>query len=349
MRETQRRMIRPCMLCLLVASAVQAETPGVQAETPGVVMLLSEPGGTKTVLVEQRGDARIQLGAVLHARGGIARGALTAEGFAVIAQMTDARDASWSSSLSLLDARGRTTATVDRVAHASKPVVTASGEVLVNRGVAGRVVEPVKGYGAPLRVDALTVEAVSTTGRSRVLFRRDGYLLFVAGATAAEAIVYALGPGSTPLLAVDLSSGAVRTVAPHLELARDFSLSGDSIVFTESAGREQWRVVKLSLKDGARQELTRAQFLPFVPFQLSLGLALNATDGSGLRVGEHALQCVHGPGIDELQATSGKFAAGLHVHDGQMPRVVLFDLERGTSTAVPQTPGLRPEIVGVRP
>lgn len=327
------------------------------AATPGVVLLLSDPNGGRTQLIEQRGDARLELAAIDHVRGGIVKGALASKGIAVIAQTEESRDPSWASSLLFIDARGKSSVLVDRVAHASRPVVAPSGEIVVSRGVTGIEPSHSKGFGATLRMDEVTVEAVDPeTGKARVLLRRSGYLLFVAGVTLKEAIIYSIGPGSTPVLAVNLKTSAVRTVAAHVELGRDFSIKTgavSSVFFTERTANE-WRVSSRALESAARHGDPIIE--NDTPYQLADARQLlrRPEVGGALSRFAEAQDCPHGAGVDEIDGISpdGRWAAALHRTDGEMPRTVLFDLYAttpGFALALSQSAGLRPEIVGVRP
>lgn len=327
------------------------------AATPGVVLLLSDPNGGRTQLVEQRGDTRMELAAIDHVRGGIVKGALASKGIAVIAQTEESRDPSWASSLVFIDDRGNSSVLVDRVAHASRPVVAATGEILVSRGLTGTEPSHSKGYGATLRIDALTVEAVDpATGKARVLLRRGGYLLFVAGVTAKEAIIYSIGPGSTPLLAVNLKTSAVRTLAAHVELGRDFSIKTgavSSVFFTERVA-DEWRVSSRVLEYAASHGDPILE--NDTPYQLTdARRMLRGPEIGGVRTRFAVTQdCPHGAGVDEVDGISpdGRWAAALHRTEGEMPRPVLFDLyatKPAVALALTEVTGLRPEIVGVRP
>lgn len=332
--------MRSLFLVLLCSSAAHA--------APGVVVLWTEPQGTRTQVVEHRGEEQRPLGGFEHTRGAAPKAALIKSGVAVIAQRTDARDSSWASSLGVIDAKGATRWLIDGVAYASRPVVALTGELLVSRGMPGREPDYSKGYGAQLRVDECMVDAIHpVTGERRLLLQRSGYLLHVAGVTDTEALIYVIRPGSTPLVAVDLKTAAVRTVAEHLESARDFSLSATSVIFTERTS-EGWRVVRMSLSSPRGQEQLAAASTPeLAPFAVAQGPVFinGVTDVFGRR---------SEPGVELLDlrvsTPEGRFVVGLRRVEAEMPSVVLFDRSRdGTMKVVPPLPGLRPEIAGVRP
>lgn len=279
---------------------------------------------------------------------------------AVIAETTETRDRSWNSSLFLVTAQGETRSLVDRVYASTRPFIAGTGEILVTRGVAGAEVEPVRGAFQQLRMDAITIDAVNPeTGAARTVWRLTGYLSFMAGVAGDEVLTYDIGPGATPIMAIDVKSGAARTLVPQASLARDFrvSLDGKLLTYTEHSpsGVDDWRVVKVDVATGAREIVTTQPNLALLSYPLPTGLAFNPPDASGLTLvtarGNKELPCPWGAGADDLLALSrdGNWAGGLHETPSAFPQPFLLDLRSGASFPVVVPEGIRVDVAGVLP
>ena len=141
----------------------------------------------------------------------------------------------------------------DRVFYASHPLPLASGEVAVERGVAGA---PIAGR---VRVDELTIDAVDPrTHATRTLLVTTGFEAHLAALAGDEIVVYLVQPGVASLRAVDWRSGRQRVILPSLPpYAHDFSVEGAALVVhnRDDVRRERETVERIDLATGARTRL----------------------------------------------------------------------------------------------
>ncbi len=163
--------------------------------------------------------AYIPGGAIKTAR--LASGAVVA-----VAERGVGFDPSWASSLLGAPGNGAAVELVDRVFHASRPLPLPSGEVVVERGVAGPVVP------GRVRVDELTLDAVDPRTRAvRTLYVTTGFEAHLAALAGDEIIVYLVQPGVASLRAIDWRTGKERVVLPSLPpYAHDFAVDGGALV-----------------------------------------------------------------------------------------------------------------------
>jgi hypothetical protein len=159
-------------------------------------------------------------------------------------------DRSWASSLLIEGGNG--VELCDRVFHASRPLVTPDGDVVVERGRAGEV-QPGR-----MRVDELTLDVVDAGGRARTLYRARGFEAHLAGLAGGEVIVYLVQPDVASLRAIDLATGRERVIVPSLApFASDFAVAGGAIELTNRDDADRHRLVRerIDAASGARTRL----------------------------------------------------------------------------------------------
>lgn len=141
------------------------------------------------------------------------------------------------------------------VVHASTPLPFGD-RVLVSRGAAGPTIPGVA------RVDELSIDAISpTTGAIETIAKHRGYLLFLAGATDREILLYRVGVDGADIVAVDPTDPAhpTRTLAQGIApYARDFSVDAidGRLVFVNRREDGAWAVVALDLESRGDRLLT---------------------------------------------------------------------------------------------
>ncbi|HEX6836844.1 MAG TPA: hypothetical protein VF334_09745 [Polyangia bacterium] len=158
--------------------------------------------------------------------GAIKTARLASGAIAAVAERASAFDPSWASSLLVASGGGAPVELCDRVFHASRPLPLPSGELVVERGVAGAVVP------GRVRVDELTLDAIDPRTRAvRRLYATTGFEAHLAALAGDEIIVYLVQPGVASLRAIDWRSGRERVVVPSLPpWAHDFAADGGALV-----------------------------------------------------------------------------------------------------------------------
>jgi hypothetical protein len=323
-RSPARDLARGSMRTPSAAARTLAATP------PPVVTLESTGDGAETdVTVRTLGEgakARV-LGKVAHAPGSAVRGALARgsaiRAFVVAREEGASARSTYGSALFRVDEGAPVARLRGGLTNASRPLVTASGLVVVQAGRDGQEPEP-EGKVLRERVDTLSLEVVDPVkGTSRVAWSGEGMIAFLAAPLAGdEALVFHVHAKGASLFALDARRGTVRPLVPAMSpLARDFSYdrATDTIAFARaSADRSAYELVTLSARGGPRAEesLTvrwRAPSDRLVPSLVPGGaLALSLPEGGGLAwslapgaapVREAPL----GEGVDEVLAASGSF------------------------------------------
>jgi hypothetical protein len=352
-------------------SSLSRRTEVPAAGPSSEIVLLATRGmePTTEILVATVGDgeARVRTaGRLTHREEAGIRGVLSLDGrtlFAVV-DRAPGRDRSYAGTLLVIDlggadgGAGEARALADSVAHASRPVVTSRGTLLVSRGKAG----PELGDGRR-RVDELRLTEIDpVTGAARDLVSGAGWELHLAALWQNEAIVYwKLPDGHATLLAVG-AAGAQRTLVETMSLvARDFSVDGNSLAWTDHEGPGgQYTIERLDLATGARTRLLVAPSAHLAPHVWpGGGVAYSRPSGDGdlgldVLGGAVRVRAPVGRGVDVVRALSrdGRLAAMWHyapVSDGIAPEVVVVDTTTGAVRARLTPPvDVRYEIVGLR-
>ena len=170
-----------------------------------------------------------------------------------VADRAAAFDRSWGSSLLYAEAARDPIELVDRVFYASQPLPLPSGEIAVERGVAGAAIA------GRVRVDELTIDVVDArTRRTRTIYATTGFEAHLAALAGDEIIVYLVQPGVASLRAVDWRSGRERVVVASLPpYAHDFTVEPGALVVhnRDDARTELETVERIDLGNGNRTRL----------------------------------------------------------------------------------------------
>jgi hypothetical protein len=271
----------------------------------------------------------------------------------VTADTTPTRDASFNASLFRLAPHTPPETLVDRVVHASRPLVTPAGRVFVARGVAGPELD------GKLRVDALTIDEIDiSTGAARTVHAVQGHLTFLAGLAGHELVVYRVLPGHADIVAIDPDTGAVRPVLSTLPpFARDFSIdaAGARLVFQNrhEADSRTWVIDEVTLANGKTRRLYQSASMTMAPALLPGGGVLFNPDGAGLHAldTEAPLRGPLGPGVDVHAGLSadGAHLLALHTVAGALPVPFVIETKSGAASVLPAPSGARIAIAGILP
>lgn len=332
--------------------------PVAPAAPPPLALLEGAPDAPESAVVVRHGNDRAAvLGRVAHVAGSARRGVVLRGGAdpvaLVVAQERPARGAStYDSALYRVDARG-TRRLLGGLTNASRPLVTAAGTVIVQRGADGEE-RPLIDRQLRERRDPLTLDAVDPdTGAVRTVWRGEGQLAFLACALNGDSfLAYHLDDQTAALRVLDASSGAVRTLREGLHLARDFSYdrARDAVVFAQATGPAGYRVASLSLRDGSLRTLYAAQSDHLMPFALADGrVALSLPDDRGaglLTAGSDTPRAVAplGAGSDAVLAERAGWIALRHTEIDR-ERTALMHLATGAVTAL-DGDGVVREVLG---
>jgi hypothetical protein len=334
------------VLCVLSAAA--------QAAQPGALALLVTRAGeseSRLVFVDPSTGKLPDGGArIAHLPGAAVRGALLpGRGAVVVADRAPGADRSWGASLLRVDGDS-VVELCDRVDHASRPLVTADGRVVVARGKVGSIARP-----GELRTDELTVEQIDPTsgpasGAARVLWRGRGYQAHLAGSWNGEVVIYHVRAGGASLEAIPLDGGRARTLVASLPpYARDFSVDAGELAF---AGRDEersdrWVVDVVELASGARRRVHSSSSQVLAPrFWPGHTLAI-AGEARGLELLGVGPRLPVSGGVVVVRATgSSGAAAWLHLPGRALPDVLLLDGDGRLRTRVEAPPRTHLEIVG---
>ncbi len=333
------------------------------AEAPADVIVLATPHEVdaratvvRVVHVGAGGVSERALGAVAHPPGAVVRADAAGERVFVVADEEGAADPDWGAALFRVDASG-TTRLAGGVGHARKPLVSAGGEVYVERGLSGPPPTDADARAGRLRLDSITLDAVDpASGANHALYTDTAYCLHLAGEARGELVVYRVGPSGADLVAVDEATGASRLITTVPPFARDFSVTaaGDALVFSDRDPTDAgtWTVVRVDLATGALTTLSARRGDAPAPFALPGGdVAWSAAGRRGLRLASWSASrpplAPLGAGFDAVQAMApdGAWVALLHVPPGGYDESAAVDLH--TSRVVRLTSGdERIDVVG---
>lgn len=327
--------------------------------TPRVVMLSGIPGSTTTDVVTAgagSGDTPAVLATIEHLPEAVVRGALLPDGtVVVVADTVPMRERSWAASLLRVEPGRPPRALVDRVYHASRPLVTGVGRLFVQRGKLGST--PTSS--SALRVDDLTVEEVDpSSGSTREIMSWQGYETHLAGSLDREILVYRVGPKGADLVATDMDTGQVRVVIPSWPgMARDFSVDeqGRELVVQQldEGPPRRWVVERVALDTGHRRVLASSEHRDLVPYAWPGGGTLvNPEDRRGpklLSTGGR-VDKPDGAGVLWLRGASPDRAwlFGSWSLPGQLPEGVVVRVADGKVVRIPRVEGHRVDVLGLQ-
>jgi len=349
-------------LALAAVAAVLLRSGGRQAtqaapSEPELALLSTRGLATETTLrflragAERPGDP---VASFTHLPDATVRGALLPGSSTVLATADRAlsRDHSFDAALLRVEAGREAVELCDRVDHAARPLVDAAGRVFVGRGRPGPTRE------GALRLDALTLDEIdAATGVARTLVERRGYHLSAVAAAGGRIIAYLVDASGASLLSIDpgapaAPNGSVRALIADLApFARDFSVVGDALVFSDrdEQRRDLWVIDAVDLASGARRRLLRSPVQHLAPHAWPGGeLAFDA--GRGLSLLRGGGRQPLGSGVDVVRALSpdGRLAALWHYPPETVnPEVAILDATGRVITRVaPPDDATRLEIVG---
>lgn len=333
--------------------------PAVTINAPAVVALSGIPGSTTTdVVIAKPGSSEppATVATFEHLPEAVIRGALvpSSQAIVVVADTLPLRERSWAASLLWIEPGAAPRHLVDRVYHASKPLVTQTGRVFVQRGAAGPIVAD-----NFMRVDDLRVDEVDpASGNTRTLLQCKGYETHLAGALDNELIIYRVGPGGADLVAVDINTAAMRIIVPSWpSMARDFSIDETSraviLQQLDPGPPRRWVVEHVDASTGKRSVLAASQHRDMVPYAWpDGGVLVNPSErrGPALLRSNVKVQKLDGPGVFWLRGTSPDQAwvTGSWSVPGSLPIGVVVRASDGATLRVPAREGHRVDVLGVK-
>lgn len=310
-------------------------TPGEEAST----LIFQSPGAGAPA--EGAATLRHLPWAVI--RGRVLPGTRTA---LVVADTARRGDGSFGATLLRISPGAAPEVLADRVFHATRPLVTSTGRVFVERGIEG-----------PARVDRLSIDEVNPmTGEARPVHAFEGYTTHLVGALGDELLVYRVRYQHADLVAVHMDTGTTRKLRGELvPFARDFSVDEVTRVLrwtTLETATGDWVVVAMNADEGVETVIARAQRPSLAASAWPGGRwAFNPGGDRGLALSEGEDQrriAPLGPGADVVRAATGNGAwvALDHTRPSSLPApfVMSQDGKRVLRIAVPE--GMRSEILG---
>lgn len=343
------------------ASKSASSGDGAARSAPEVALLVTQPGALHTSLYAARpGETapRAPLATFTHLAGATVRAAMISgtEAIVATADTEDTRDLSFNASLYRVAPHAPPEVLCDGVVHASRPLVTADGRVLVSRGTPGP--EPRSARLADMRVDALTIDEIDPyTGMLRTVHAASGYLAFLAGSYGREVIVYRVFPGGADIVGVDIDTREERTIVGSLPpFARDFSVDRTTGTLVYQGRHETdshvWVIDRVDLVTLAHDRLTESPSMNMVPFAVPGGSVAYSPEGRGglTILGEEA-RSLFGPGADWVLAAAeeGQYLTGLHTEQGKLSVPFVVDVSTGEGMLLQAPSGARIAVAGFFP
>ncbi len=364
-------MRRALAWCLLLAASCSSESgsgPPTAAKTAAVgssrvvALLVTAPGARSTDLVLQPVGAPAVQAAVAsfsHPPYAVVRGAVLPHTRSVVAvaDMEQRRDPSWGASLLRLDPGAPPRTLVDRVFHASRPLVLDDGRVFVERGSAGPELTPEQIKAGELRSDDLQIDEVDpATGNARTVYSWQGYVTYLAGAFDGELVVYRVRFHHADLVAVNESSGQLRVLAANIPaFARDFSVdekSGALVYENRDPASGSWVAERLDIASGNVTRIAASPDMALAPHVWpGAGIVLNPTGARGLTRVAGTGASFAGPlgaGVDHVRSFSAdtRWALVSHELPGRLPQPFALDVATGRTQTIAVGFGKRADIAG---
>ncbi len=361
--------MRPLHLAALLAlgcvSPAAAQPRAPSAAPPAFVLLRGRPDAASTSVV-LHGATLVPLGTFPHLPSSARHAALLPGAhpvvLAVAADRESPRGGSYHSALFRIDP---TTATTTRLlgdlVDNSRPLVTARGTVVVQRGTDGP--DPVPANRQLVeRTDAFRLDVIDPlTGAARTVWSGRGQLAYLATALRGdEVLVYHLHDGGSALLRLDVATGRATELHANVPLARDFSYDPDrdEVVFARAIAPTVYEVASLAAHAPSPVAVTprwRASSDHLMPRVLRDGtIGLSLPDDHGLAwlsrgadvQSQPATFSPRGDGSDALLAESpdGRWIALRHTTDRD--ESVVVSPRRGGQPVVITSPDEVIEFVG---
>ena len=353
-------------LAIVGSPGTSRSTPVASSDLPAnaapkVALLVTKPGALHTSLYAA-GPADTAPSAPLatftHLAGATVRGAVIPGTTTLVAtaDTTESRDLSFNAGLYRVAPHTPPELLCDGVVHASRPLVTPDGRVLVSRGKPGP--EPKSARLADMRVDTLTIDEVDPyTGMLRTVHTASGYLAFLAGSYGREVIVYRVFPGGADVVGVDIDTSEERTLVGSLPpFARDFSVDPTTGTLVYQGRHEtdshEWVIDRVDLVTLAHERLASSSSMNMVPFAVPGGSVAYSPEGRGglTILGEKAGN-PFGEGADWVLAASddGESLAGLHTVQGKLSVPFVIDVATGQGALLRAPDASRVAVAGFFP
>ena len=269
-----------------------------------------------------------------------------------VAYTRPARDETWAFSLLRLEPGRAPVMLLSNLAAASRPVVTRTGRVFVERGSAGPDAEA-------WRVDELRIDEVNpSTGVTRALLSARGFWASPVGTLGQELFVYRADPRGARLEALDLESGEARVLRASMPAtAHDFTVDAVSgaLLYTLGDPRTHgWRLERLELKSLQVTVLASGPSVALLPTVFPSGrVGFAPRAGGGLREAAPESQRVllppQGAGFERVRFFADGLALGLHEVPGDFPQPLAVSLADGAPVVLLAPKQMRLELVGVVP
>lgn len=363
-----RRLLAWCLLLAASCSSGGGTGPPTATRKAAVrparvvALLATTPGSRRTDLVLQPVGApapEAPVASFSHPPYAAVHGAVLphTKSVVVVADMEPRRDPSWGAWLLRLDPGSAPRTLVDRVYHATRPLVLEDGRVFVERGRAGPALGPEQAKAGELRVDDLEIDEVDpSTGSARTVYSWRGYITYLAGALDGELLVYRVAFHHADLVAIDESSGKLRVLAPTLPaFARDFSVDkqAHALVYADrDPASGAWVALRLDVQNGKITRIATSPRMALVPHVWpGSGVVLNPPGAPGLTKVSGAGAAItqpFGAGIDAVRSLSryGAWALVSHELPGKLPRPFALDTATGQVENIAVGFGKRVDIAG---
>ncbi len=361
--------MRPLHLAALLAlgcvapAAAQPRAPA--AAPPPFVLLRGRPDAASTAVV-LHGATTVTLATFPHLPSSARHAALLPGAHPVVLAVAADREAprggGYHSALFRIDpATASITRLVGDLVDNSRPLVTARGTVVVQRGTDGPDPTPTN-HQLVERTDELRLDAIDpATGAARTAWSGRGQLAYLATALRGdEVLVYHLHDGGSSLLRLDVATGRATELHPNVPLSRDFTYDPDrdEVVFARAIAPTVYEVASLAAHASSPTAVTprwRASSDHLMPRVLHDGtIGLSLPDDRGLAwlprgadmQSRPASFAPRGDGSDALLAESpdGRWVALRHTTDHDESVVVAP--RRGGQPLVIASPDEVIEFVG---
>lgn len=329
-----------------------------EAKGPRTALVATRPGAELSSLYVVRAGDSENLAPVAtfnHLPDATVRAAVVpgAEIVLATADTTLTRDPSFNASLFRLTPHAPPETLVDRVVHASRPLVTRAARIFVARGIAGNEVE------GQMRIDALAIDEVNaSTGQTQSIHAANALFLHIVGEAGREIVLYRVFPDHADIVGVDPDSMAVRVIEKSIPpFARDFSIDaeGRTIVLQNrhETDARTWVVDRIDVATGKTQRLFASPSMTLAPSILPRGSVLFNPPGRGLSALEapHHVAGPLGPGVDVVAASTPDevFVAALHTQPSAFATPFLVETTTGAAIVLPAPNESRIALAGFFP
>lgn len=327
----------------------------VSSKVLRAALLATHPGAelTSLFLVDVRGSADlVPVSTFGHLPDATVRAAIVPGKTDVLAtaDVTPTRDLSFNAALFHLRPHAPPVRLVDRVVHASTPLVTAQGRVFVSRGEPGKEIE------GQMRIDSLTIDEIDlVSGQSKTIHQMQGFLLFLVGSLGDQIIVYRVSPNHADLVAITPDTGKVRVIVQELPpYARDFSLDAQhhALVFQNRHENDSstWTIERIDVRSGKTQRLYSSPSMTLAPFVLPHGGVLYNPPGQGLTTLDAPVSIASplGAGVDVVQKATadGRYLCALHTQPSEFGVPFVMDTQSGATRVLPVPAKTRVSMAG---